>query len=88
MIVENRQEPDKNTKTSIEQARCILSYKTFVNGVAGLCIFLFLILQYEERRFDRGVPIQDIIRNDSFKVTKANRLSVHRIAEKVLIIGI
>lgn len=88
MIVENRQEPDKNTKPQSKKHCFILSDKTFVNGVAGLCIFLFLLLQYEERRFDRGVPIQDIIRNDSFKVTKANRLSVHRIAEKVLIIGI
>jgi len=51
-----------------------------------VCIFLFLLLQYEERRFDRGVPIQDIIKNDTFKVTKANRIGTARLSEKTFIL--
>lgn len=40
-----------------------------MNAVAGLCIFLFLLLQYEEKAFDdRGISIQEILKNDSFKV--------------------
>lgn len=60
--------------------------QTFVNAVAGVCIFLFLLLQYEERRFDRGVSIEDIIKNDTFKVTKAKGIGTARLSEKTFIL--
>ena len=39
----------------------------FVNIIAAICIFLFILLQYEESRFSRGPPIENYI-NSTFKV--------------------
>lgn len=44
----------------IENRQC------FVNIIAAICIFLFILLQYEESRFTRGPPIENYI-NSTFK---------------------
>ena len=45
----------------------------FVNIIAAICIFLFILLQYEESRFSRGPPIENYI-NSTFKVKKHSLL--------------
>lgn len=51
----------------IENRQC------FVNIIAAICIFLFILLQYEESRFSRGPPIENYI-NSTFKMGFHSRL--------------
>ena len=51
--------------------------------MAVICIFLFILLQYEENRFGRGTPISELVNSD-FEVNSLDQLKVNNAGEKIV----